>query len=159
MSTSKRGRRSITYVPVLGGLVLAWGCGEGDWPVEQLLSHGHEHHAEPDAPAGSGGQATEVDPGPAETESNAALRRELEAKAVLETYCSSCHDAADGIIGDITDIQSMIAKGEMVPTQPEHSLVYLRMLDGSMPPASVEPRQTPEDVQVIYDFIAGLPLL
>ena len=80
---------------------------------------------------------------------------ETDAKAVLDTYCSRCHNAnnANGGMGYILNVDDLIANGKVVRNDPDRSPIYKRASNGSMPPANIELRPDAKDVEVIRVWI------
>jgi len=62
----------------------------------------------------------------------------VETKEILQTYCGDCH-IGQGARGDfpyLMDVQAMVDGDKIVPGSKEDSLIYIRMVGGSMPPAA-----------------------
>ncbi len=74
---------------------------------------------------------------------------------VLETYCASCHGEQPNYNGlaKITDLQSLINRGLIVPGDSESSILYQRVRGGTMPPASVWLRPEIDAVDTLRDWI------
>jgi hypothetical protein len=85
-----------------------------------------------------------------------------QARDILETNCGSCHIGigAMGGFGYLLDVQQLVAGGKLVPGKKSESRIYLRMLDGTMPPADRRPAQspTPSQVEIVGQFIDELRL-
>jgi mono/diheme cytochrome c family protein len=83
------------------------------------------------------------------------------ARAVLQRSCFTCHgDSArpKGGLGRITDLQKLIAQGQVVPGKPLESPLYQRIADGEMPPTGKRGRFNPSDGALIRSWIlAGAP--
>lgn len=73
------------------------------------------------------------------------------AQAVLMTRCYSCHkpDLKSGGL-DVTDQNYMLFNRLIVPGEPQLSILYQRIQDGSMPPSST---LSYADTQAIADWI------
>lgn len=77
---------------------------------------------------------------------------------VLETFCGSCHSPSaigdgNGGFADMTDIDSLVRLGWLVPLRSSESLLVDVMLDGSMPPPGIEPRPTRADIMTVIHLI------
>lgn len=82
------------------------------------------------------------------------------AELVMDTYCAGCHGGgiAQGGFGGVLNVPALIATGRVVPGDPDSSTVYTRPAGGTMPPVGVQPQPTPEDLQVLSDWIScGAP--
>lgn len=76
----------------------------------------------------------------------------------LTRYCGDCHIAAEqDAAGFFGDIDALVERGLIVPGNREESLIYLRMYNGSMPPAFIrDNRPSPEEVQSVGEAIDAL---
>ena len=72
---------------------------------------------------------------------------EQRAKAVLSTNCARCHspENANGGFGYMLD-SARLREGKV-------NAVLTRASNGSMPPQGVEPRPSPEDVEVLRTWV------
>ncbi|MCY3758516.1 MAG: PSD1 and planctomycete cytochrome C domain-containing protein [Acidobacteria bacterium] len=89
---------------------------------------------------------------------------ESEVLPILSRYCTHCHGSLEPMGGlDLTN-PLLIEKGGaggagLVRHSPDASLIYKRLVDGSMPPAGQE-KPAGEDIEVIRRWIgAGAPTL
>jgi hypothetical protein len=91
-----------------------------------------------------------------------ALPGEDSASCMIRRHCSACHsgstdaECAAGICYSI-DLDELIARGDIVPGDPNASPLYRAVASGSMPPPGVTPALTDDEVQDIAQFILGLP--
>lgn len=83
-----------------------------------------------------------------------------QARDILETNCGSCHIGigAKGDFGYLLDVQQLVAGGKLVPGKKGESQIYMRMLEGTMPPADQRPARapTPSQVEIVGQFIDEL---
>jgi mono/diheme cytochrome c family protein len=119
--------------------------------------------------------AEALPPEPAASESGTrADAATLEVKAVqgiLQDNCGSCHGPSSAVphalprqsrdyaelIGDMNDIDALVAAGLIVPGLPEESRLVALMTTGQMPPrVSGLPRVSPGDVRQVERFILRL---
>ncbi len=89
-------------------------------------------------------------------------RFESEVVPILSKYCTHCHGSLEPMGGlDLTN-PLLIEKGGtsgagLVKHSPEASLIYQRLVEGSMPPAG-QKKPTDEEIEVIRQWIgAGAP--
>lgn len=78
------------------------------------------------------------------------------AMGVLQNNCSSCHSPVAETttpIGDILDVDSLVADGHIVVGEPQNSAVYLVMVDGLMPH---EGEVSQADLDLVRDWIIVL---
>ena len=101
-------------------------------------------------------------PGPAPAQSIPQF--ESEVLPILSSYCTHCHGSLEPMGGlDLTN-PLLIEKGGasgagLVKHSPDASLIYKRLVDGSMPPAGQQ-KPSGEDIEVIRRWIgAGAPTL
>jgi hypothetical protein len=126
---------------LLGELIAAAERGEADAPVEE-----DPPTSEPDEP-----DPYEPDPPPVPDD-------ETLVEEVLLFYCGDCHhgpsvSTAAGL-GVIGDIDALVARGMIVPGSKEDSRVYVRMLDDTMPPVTIEsPRPTEAEIDYVGRFV------
>lgn len=89
-------------------------------------------------PAPSGGAGLpEIVPPSDSTIKDPVLNQE--AMTLLQNKCSSCHSsqsAGSGGFATVLDVDAMIADRMIYPGNPEASLLYKRIAEGSMPPGS-----------------------
>lgn len=143
-------RFTVAWVVAL--IVIACGSGQGEdglaEPVIITGSGGFGSSGVPEAPPTDIGCA---DPGVVKA-----------ARAVLTSYCSSCHrkgGEAESFMSDALSASAMLSEGKLVPFKPNESRIFLRMEQGSMPPAG-NPVATPGDIDAIQEWIScGAPEL
>lgn len=73
------------------------------------------------------------------------------AMTILTTRCSSCHDAntkAGGV--DVLNIEEMLARGVIVPNEPNLSALFNDIQSGRMPPAKA---LSQSEMQAVYNWI------
>jgi serine/threonine-protein kinase len=78
------------------------------------------------------------------------------AQEMLETSCSGCHGpggAAPGGFADATDVEAMISEGLVVPGDAGGSLIFTRVDDGTMPPASAPVQPSSAQIQALEAWI------
>jgi hypothetical protein len=83
---------------------------------------------------------------------------EAPAFEILIRYCGPCHDTEQGM-GDfnyISDLDLLIESGKIIPGSKEDSMIYARMLAGTMPPAAIVNQPTPEEIGLVGSFIDSL---
>ena len=97
----------------------------------------------------------EDDPDPYEGPPIACEGSPAKAREALKTYCSRCHspDNPSGGFGVALDSQKLVEKGKVVPGDAASSPIYRRAKNGTMPPATVEPRPSAEDIEVLRTWI------
>jgi mono/diheme cytochrome c family protein len=80
-----------------------------------------------------------------------------EVERILMRNCGSCHAEADAVglpINDIRDLELLVAAGFIVPGDRDRSPLYLRILDGDMPPADAgSPGVTNRDLARLGGYI------
>jgi mono/diheme cytochrome c family protein len=85
-----------------------------------------------------------------------------QVRSILETSCGSCHlgIGAKGDFGYLLDIAKLVLNEKVVPGNKSESQIYVRMLDGTMPPADQRPAKTPTSSQIdlVGKFIDELTL-
>jgi hypothetical protein len=82
------------------------------------------------------------------------------AQAALETHCVSCHGAKPlgNALTNILDVANLTKSGLVIAAKPEASMLYKRLVAGTMPPASVAVRPSADEVAALHDWIAcGAP--
>jgi WD40 repeat protein/mono/diheme cytochrome c family protein len=83
------------------------------------------------------------------------------ARAVLETYCASCHGprgTGKGGFAYVLDRERLVARDKVVPGKPGGSELYERVRAGEMPPEGRKPRPGAADVAALKAWIeAGAP--
>ena len=98
------------------------------------------------------------DTGPSQTSCKKTAEKALK---VLETNCSSCHGTGsdgDGNIRYVTNPSKLKSKGKVEPYEPENSILYKRMNDGSMPPNSAQTQPNATDIEHVKNWIdCGAP--
>lgn len=79
---------------------------------------------------------------------------ESRAMQVLTTQCSSCHsvDVPSGGV-DVLSIDSLLASGAVVPTEPGLSPLFQAITSGSMPPGRA---MAQDDIMAISDWITKM---
>jgi len=83
-----------------------------------------------------------------------------QVKAMLTTDCAGCHEAPNknGDMDFILDLNQLIANQKIIPGDKEDSRIYIRLNQGSMPPAFMrDNRPTYGDIDLVGQFIDGLP--
>jgi WD40 repeat protein len=84
-----------------------------------------------------------------------------QVQGVLHRACYRCHGkdgAVEGGINFMLDSSKLVARGKIVPGQPEKSPLYRRLIKGTMPPAGEHPRPTPQEIDWVRSWIkAGAP--
>lgn len=74
------------------------------------------------------------------------------AMEILATKCSSCHDSAIKAGGvDVLNLDEMLARGVVIPNEPQLSLLFTQIQTGKMPPGK---SLGVADVKAISDWIA-----
>jgi hypothetical protein len=85
-----------------------------------------------------------------------------QVRDILQQNCGSCHIGAGarGDFGYLLEIDQLIANDKMVPGKKNESEIYMRMLDGTMPPADQRPAKvpTPSQIDLVGKFIDELAL-
>jgi mono/diheme cytochrome c family protein len=85
-----------------------------------------------------------------------------QARDILETSCGSCHIGigARGDFGYLLDVPRLVAGGQVVPGNKTESELYMRMLNGTMPPADQRPARspTPSEIEIVGQFIDELTI-
>jgi mono/diheme cytochrome c family protein len=79
-------------------------------------------------------------------------------QALLATDCGTCHGPDSPALGGmnyVSDLVALVAKGKVIPGDPEGSLLYSRIAKDQMPPAGVEPRPTAAEIDLVRDWIAA----
>jgi len=79
----------------------------------------------------------------------------IEAMAVLETNCASCHQApaSSSGIDYIIDLPKLLANEKVLAGDATGSPIFKRMLNDTMPPIGVEQRPDDDDLQVVAEWI------
>ena len=85
-----------------------------------------------------------------------------EVRDILEASCGNCHvgRGAKADFGYLLDVQQLVMNGKVTPGKKEESQLYMRMLDGTMPPADQRPARqpTPSQIQLVGQFIDELTI-
>jgi mono/diheme cytochrome c family protein len=85
-----------------------------------------------------------------------------QVRDILETSCGSCHIGAGAKagFGYLLEMDQLIASGKVVPGAKGESQIYIRMSDGTMPPADQRPAKTPtpSQIELVGQFIDELRL-
>lgn len=81
-------------------------------------------------------------------------------RGILERFCADCLEAGLGVALELDDLAR--DPSFVIPKQPDASRVYQRLLDAQMSPAAAsgpvpEAKPTAADVEIIRDWIDGLP--
>ena len=74
---------------------------------------------------------------------------------VLSTYCASCHgadSAREGGFGVVLDARQMVRQHWVVPDDPESSLVWRSIADGTMPPRG-SPPLSKDDAEMVLGWV------
>jgi hypothetical protein len=140
---------------VLGELVEASERGDNGSDASANPNAGGSYDPNPDLPV--------PNPGP---NSGPAYGDEEIVEDLLLRYCGACHDgdpvasaAGIGVIGDV-DALIELDGGRLnliVPGNKEDSRIYVRMVNGDMPPVAIEsPRPTDEEIEFIGQFIDAM---
>jgi hypothetical protein len=84
--------------------------------------------------------------------------REASVLAMLARDCGACHDSGQsaGGVGSITDIQSLVSSGLVVPGNDERSPLLESIRSGRMPPAGAASRPSVGEEWLLQGFIDGL---
>jgi hypothetical protein len=158
------------------GAVLA-GCGEDPILIAELIGAGQQPSSDPPAtpaqpesgppsPEAAPEEPAEPEPGTPGPSTEEVVQRPvnaLEAPAfdILIRYCGQCHDTApeEGAadFNYLSDLDLMLDNGQIVAGNKEESRVYVRMLAGTMPPASIGEGPSPEEIELVGEFIDSLP--
>lgn len=81
------------------------------------------------------------------------------AASIFKKDCVRCHgkdSAGEGGFQSIDDVNELIAKGYVVPGNPDDSPLFKKISTGAMPPAGETPRPTATDKEVIKKWIETL---
>jgi len=84
----------------------------------------------------------------------------IEVKAILEKNCASCHQGTkSGDMDYILNLKELVKNDKIVPGIKEDSQIFVRMQQGSMPPAqqAIGPRPTFGQIDQVGQFIDELP--
>ena len=91
----------------------------------------------------------------------ACLETAAAAEEVLKEHCGGCHSDpvdAKGGFSTVLDVSSLVASGKVAEYQPDMSLILQRMVNGSMPPATVQERPDAGDIDALESWIdCGAP--
>jgi hypothetical protein len=83
-----------------------------------------------------------------------------QVRDILVSSCGTCHIGvgAKGDFGYLLDMDQLIANDKMVPGAKRESEIYIRMSDGTMPPADQRPARapTPSQIEMVGQFIDEL---
>lgn len=82
-----------------------------------------------------------------------------QVQGILEANCAQCHSGAvaSGEVDYILDLEELIDNGKLIPGDAENSTIYVRMEQGSMPPAFIrDQRPSRGDIQLVGQFITEL---
>lgn len=82
------------------------------------------------------------------------------ARNALEASCHRCHGQSEPVSAalDVFNVPDMIARGKVIPGDPEGSTLYKRIAAGEMPPSGEDPRPTQDDKDKIGQWITcGAP--
>jgi len=83
-----------------------------------------------------------------------------QVKGIIEQNCAQCHanGAKSGDMDYITDFESLVKNGKIVPGVKEDSQLYARMVQNSMPPAfQRDQRPTFQQIDQVGQWIDELP--
>ncbi len=95
---------------------------------------------------------------PSQFDAEATLRiLQSQSLTILEKKCASCHTAnfQDSNLKSILDLDYLRQNGYIEIGSPQESLIYLRVIDGFMPPQT-NPQLTQEEIAVLRDWISAL---
>jgi hypothetical protein len=161
---SRRPIRPMTWAVSASTLALACSFGSvGDGetgesplppdPVRQTPDPDADLEDSPTPDDGVGPKPTDAEPAPPPYDPDADPFSTVlgqQARDILEASCGSCHIGigAKGDFGYLLDVQQLIAGGKLVPGQKNESQIYMRMLNGTMPPADQRPAKTPTPSQI-----------
>src|SRR6516165_3147544 len=97
------------------------------------------------------------------TDAADAPRLADQARAILQTSCSRCHNTegkAKGGFGYVLDRDRLVAQDKLVPGSADQSPLFQRIIKGEMPPKEQRPRPSPAEVALLKQWIdAGAPAL
>jgi WD40 repeat protein/mono/diheme cytochrome c family protein len=83
------------------------------------------------------------------------------AQAMLKAHCHRCHGkdgSVEGGFNYVLDPARLVARGKVVPGQPERSPLFRRVASGKMPPPGEQPRPAAADVALLKRWVeAGAP--
>jgi len=171
----RRPIRSMTWAATASALALACSFGEVDAtgeddPVPSPPDTEEDTQDPNDETPGLADPSDGPDPGPGEAEPNgeydpadpfASVLGE-QVREILQGSCGNCHIGigAKGDFGYLLDIELLVAGGKLTPGNKNESQLYMRMLDGTMPPADQRPARTPTPSQIdlVGRFIDELQL-
>lgn len=101
---------------------------------------------------------------PAACEPAAVEQLQVQALAVLEENCASCHtpggdSPVNTKIDNILDPGHLIERGILIPGKPSDSMALVRMGNNTMPPQGIQPRPDEADIANVEAWIAclGIP--
>jgi hypothetical protein len=129
-------------------LALVTGCAMGMDPRE--LDDGGEE---------DGGSSSTGEPGPGTGQPPGVPQPEV-ARSFFEGYCIGCHGPqgnGSANINFIDDLVALVTNNLVVPSDPESSLLYIRLTDpeNPMPPLAVAKRPTSAEIEAIRGWIAA----
>jgi hypothetical protein len=173
-ANARRPIRSMTWAMSASSLALACSfgsVGDGEASDSPLPSDAVRQPEDPEAdPVDSTDPGDGVDPEPIDTAPDEppydpdadpfSTLLGQQARDILETNCGSCHTGigAKGDFGYVLDVKRLVTSGKLVPGKKTESQIYMRMLDGTMPPADQRPARapTPSQVAIVGQFIDEL---
>jgi hypothetical protein len=143
------------------------GCGTDAITLGELIEAADDGNAgspSDDAPTPSEPTPTDEpapEPAPPEPEPAPAPEPsgdEAEAARILRQYCGDCHTGIvfQGDLGNIDDIDGMIATGRIIPGNKEDSSIYARMVSRTMPPLFYQEQPSYTEILFIGEFIDSL---
>lgn len=130
---------------------LAIGCGEDGILLAEILATSGNANPPPNEPTEPPGSNPVPQDPPPEVE-------RAEVEEILLSHCGGCHSQGvdSGGLGNIEDIDALIARGLIVPGNPDESAIYVRIETGTMPPAFIDDEVSDEELARLRAFIAQL---
>lgn len=122
-------------------------------------STGHGDTSGPSGNHDTGAGETQTDTGSIDPPPEDEFCDELQdaAQAILVGNCSTCHNptANTGNFADVDNVLAMLRSGMLVAGDPDSSLVFRRIENGTMPPAGTTPRPDADDTEIMRDWITS----
>jgi hypothetical protein len=174
-ATVRRPIRSMTWVASASALTLACsfgtvGDGETETPGRPPVTEMPDPSGgAPEGMAPSGGaaeptpSAREPDEPPYDPDADPfSTLLGQQVRDILVSSCGTCHigQGAKGDFGYLLDMDRLVANDKVVPGAKSESEIYVRMSDGTMPPADQRPARapTPSQIDLVGQFIDELRL-
>jgi serine/threonine-protein kinase len=79
-----------------------------------------------------------------------------QAREVLQKFCHRCHGqngTKEGGIDYILDLEKLVSRRKIIPSNPEKSTILRRIQKGSMPPEDETPRPGPTEIAILEQWI------